>query len=82
MSTDLRNNLAGLEAELDDLYTMSEEAARFRYNVDNKAEAIAILQAEIDSILAEDEDEDGDDYYRGWCDPAFRTEADFYRMRI
>ena len=70
-----------LTTELEDVYSMSEEAACFRYNVDNKAEAIAILQAEIDSISDEDE-EDSDDYYRGWCDPAFRTEADFYSMRV
>lgn len=71
-----------LNNELEDVYAMSEEAVCFRYNVDNKAEAIAILQAEIDSISAEDEEEDSDDYYRGWCDPAFRTMGDFDRMRI
>lgn len=70
-----------LNNELEDVYSMSEEAVCFRYNVDNKAEAIAILQAEIDSIVDDEEDED-DDYYRGWLDPAFRTMADFDRMRV
>lgn len=69
-----------LNNELEDVYAMSEEAVCFRYNVDNKAEAIAILQAEIDSI--DDEEDEDDDYYRGWCDPAFRTMGDFDRMRV
>lgn len=72
-----------LNNELEDVYAMSEEAVCFRYNVDNKAEAIAILQAEIDSISAEDDEEnEDDDYYRGWCDPAFRTEGEFDRLRL
>lgn len=70
-----------LNNELEDVCAMSEEAVCFRYNVDNKAEAIAILQAEIDSIVDDEEDE-GDDYYRGWCDPAFRTEGEFDRLRL
>ena len=45
-----------LNNELEDVYAMSEDAVCFRYNVDNKAEAIAILQAEIDSIVDDDEE--------------------------
>lgn len=71
-----------LNNELEDVYAMSEEAACFRYNVDTKAEAIAILQAEIDSIVDDDEEDEDDDYYRGWCDPAFRTIGDFNRLRV
>lgn len=71
-----------LNNELEDVYAMSEEAVCFRYNVDNKAEAIVILQAEIDSIVDDDEEDEDDDYYRGWCDPAFRTEGEFDRLRL
>lgn len=88
MSTDyLRNNLAELEAELDDIYTMSEEAAVFRYNVDTKNEAIEILQERINEAYIElDEakekllDPDAE-HEIGMLDPAFRTLGDFYRMR-
>ena len=41
-----------LENELADLYTMSEEAARFRYNVDYKQEAIDSLTWELDQLYA------------------------------
>lgn len=71
-----------LNNELEDVYAMSEEAACFRYNVDSKAEAIDILQAEINSIAEDDDNQESNDHDRGWCDPAFRTEADFYRMRL
>lgn len=89
MSTDyLRNNLAELEAELDDIYTMSEEAACFRYNVDTKNEAIEILQEHINEAYIElDEakekllDPDAE-HEIGMLDPAFRTLGDFYRMRV
>ena len=89
MSTDyLRNNLAELEAELDDIYTMSEEAACFRYNVDTKNEAIEILQERINEAYVElDEakekllDPDAE-HEIGMLDPAFRTYGDFYRMRV
>lgn len=73
-----------LENELEDLYTMSEEAACFRYHVDFKEDAIDILKDELEDAYealenAEREEAEG---YAGWCDPAFRTAADFYRMRI
>ena len=88
MSTDyLRNSLAELEAELDDAYTMSEEAACFRYNVDTKNEAIEILKERINEAHIElDEakekllDPDAE-HEIGMLDPAFRTLGDFYRMR-
>lgn len=88
MSTDyLRNSLAELEAELDDTYTMSEEAACFRYNTDTKQEAIEILQERINEAYIElDEakekllDPDAE-HEIGMLDPAFRTLGDFYRMR-
>jgi hypothetical protein len=88
MSTDyLRNSLAELEAELDDIYTMSEEAACFRYNVDTKNEAIEILKERINEAYIElDEakekllDPDAE-HEIGMLDPAFRALGDFYRMR-
>lgn len=74
-----------LESELEDLYTMSEEAACFRYHVDYKEEAVDILKNELKEAyeaLNEAEREEEAEEYAGWCDPAFRTMADFYRMRL
>lgn len=82
---ELRNQIEGLENELADLYTMSEEAACFRYHVDYKEEAIDILKNELKEAyeaLNEAEREEEAEEYVGWCDPAFRTMADFYRMRV
>lgn len=81
----LRDKATALENELADLYAMSEEAACFRYNVDYKQEAIDILNDELQDAykaLEEAELEEETKEYAGWCDPAFRTMADFDRMRI
>lgn len=86
MKTDiLRDKTAALENELADLYAMSEEAACFRYNVDSKQEAIDTLDEELQNTYGALEEAERDEEareYAGWCDPAFRTMADFYRMRI
>ena len=81
----LKDKAAALEMELADLYAMSEEAACFRYNVDYKDEAIAMINEDLIEIYNELDlygDDDGDEQYIGWADPAFRSEGDFYRMRI
>lgn len=82
---DLSESISALEAELADLYAMSEEAVCFRYNTDSKQEAIEILDEELKNTykaieLAEQEAEA--ELYAGWADPAFRSVADFNRMRI
>lgn len=82
---ELENKVAMLENELADLYTMSEEAACFRYNVDYKQEAIDILADDLNEAykaLEEAEQAEEAKEYAGWVDPAFRSLADFYRMRI
>lgn len=82
---ELENKVAQLENELADLYTMSEEAACFRYNVDYKQEAIDILADDLNEAykaLEEAEQAEESKEYAGWVDPAFRSLADFYRMRI
>ena len=74
-----------LENELEDLYTMSEEAACFRYHVDCKEDAIDILKDELEEAyeaFEEAEREEEAEGYDGWLDPAFRTMADFDRMRV
>lgn len=74
-----------LENELEDLCTMSEEDACERFNVDSKYEAIQLINMELQDAyraLDEAEREEEAEGYAGWCDPAFRTAADFYRMRI
>lgn len=84
-SEELRTQIEELEGDLADLYTMSEEAACFRFNVDSKDEAIEIITMELKdayNALEEAEREEEAEEYAGWCDPAFPTMADFYRMRI
>lgn len=74
-----------LESELEDLYTMSEEAACFRYHVDCKEDALGILKDELKGAyeaFEEAEREEEAEGYDGWLDPAFRTMADFDRMRV
>lgn len=74
-----------LENELEALCTMSEEDACVRFNVDSKYEAIQLINMELQDAyrsLDEAEREEEAEGYAGWCDPAFRTAADFYRMRI
>lgn len=74
-----------LENELEDLCTMSEEDACSRFNVDSKYEAIERINVELQDAyrsLDEAEREEEAEEYAGWCDPAFPTMADFYRMRI
>lgn len=82
----LRRELKELNAELDDLYTMSEEAACECYEVDSKEEAISIILDEIESTTK------GLEYAElealpalagwGYLDPAFDSIDDFNRMRI
>lgn len=84
-SEELRNQIEEWEGDLIDLCAMSEEAACFRFNVDSKYEAIELINMELQDAykaLDEAEYEEAAEEYAGWWDPAFRTMADFYRMRI
>lgn len=81
----LRTQIEEREDDLADLCTMSEEDACSRFNVDSKAEAIELINMELQDAyraLDEAEREEEAEEYAGWCDPAFRTAADFYRLRI
>lgn len=51
--TALRKELAEVNAELDDLHTMSEEAACFRYNVSSKESAIELVRDWIEWLIGE-----------------------------
>jgi hypothetical protein len=82
---ELRWRIEEVEMELADLYSMSEEAACFRYNADNKEEVIDILNAELNTLykrLDEVVSEESDECSIGWVDQAFKSLADFERMRI
>lgn len=82
--------LRELQAEYNDLLYLDEERACDLYKTDTKDEAVAILQEHIDTLIAEidfatEEEEiksatESDDM--PWIDPAFRTMADFNRIRI
>lgn len=84
-SEELRTQIEEWEGDLTGLCTMSEEEACDRFNVDSKAEAIELINMELQDAyraLDEAEREDEAEVVWGWCDPAFRTLADFDRMRI
>ena len=75
----INHELSALNAELDDVYTMSEEAACFRYNVDTKQEIIDILTEQIKVLEAEadeQDDEDGRVFHF-----AFPTETNFWQYK-
>lgn len=79
---EMERQLNILEAQLMDVHCKSERVVRETYNVDNRQEAIDILEDEIKMLEAQIDYYDDDDELAGWCDPAFRTLADFDRMRI
>lgn len=82
---ELCNELSNLQAELDDLYTMSEEAACFRYNVDCKEDIIIGFQETIDDIIRQIEEAEEEEALSKatslWGDPAFRSERDFWKYK-
>ena len=84
MRSQLERQLRELNTELEDVYTMSEEAACFRYNVTYKEEVIILINEEIEAVAAQLDELDDEDtiFYKGWCDPAFRTMGDFDKMRV
>ena len=77
---ELKTKVEEIELELADLYYMSEDAACFRYNVDTKQEAIEMLNEELMQLYVELREKENEEY-SGWVDPAFRTTADFDRLR-
>lgn len=77
---ELNKKYREVDAELADLYTMSEEAACDLYEVCDKEEAIQMLQQRLQAIDDEIEIiERGNTI--GWADPAFCDEALFFAMR-
>ena len=70
--------------ELNDVYSMSEEAARFRYNADSKDEVVANLEWEINSLNDQMEQKNRPVYSivdAPSVDEAFSDITEFYRMR-
>lgn len=78
----LRSKLAETEAELQDVYTMSEEAVCFRYNTDTKEEAITAIIEWIEDLIQQIEDAEAKNAPLMTIDPAFSSMAEFDRMRI
>lgn len=83
-SEELRYKIEKWEDDLADLRTMSEEDACSRYNVDSKAEAIGFINMELQDAYKALDNAEWDEAEGAWgyCDPAFPTMADFYRMRL
>lgn len=83
---ELRTKLRALNAELNDIYAMSEEALQFAYNSDNRAEVIAWGQADIADIQAQLDEAEAENDPDGEMEDrlyhfAFRTEADFWAYK-
>lgn len=79
---EIKTQIEEVEMELADLYSMSEEAACFRYNVDNKQEAIDLIGDELTELykkerelLKEDEEPSM------WVTPGFRDEVEFSKWK-
>jgi hypothetical protein len=71
------------EQELEDLYTMSEEAACFRHNTDSKEEAISILTEYHEDLYHEyDKPEFEEEVECEWIDSELHALEEFYRMRV
>lgn len=82
MMEDIKAKIEEVENELTDLYTMSEEAACFRYNVDYKHEAIEFLNDELADLYKQLERAEECEVYVPGLDPAFSSWAEFNSMRI
>lgn len=52
----LQHEIAELEAELADIYSMSEEACQYRYNVDCKEEAIEPIEEDLQILYTKCEE--------------------------
>lgn len=68
-----RNELRAKQAELDDIYAMSEEAACRLYNVDTKDEIITMVEEVIAQLYDEVEALEPCDMRDGTLDPAFSS---------
>lgn len=87
---DKLTELRELQVEYNDLLYLDEECACRLYETDTKDEAITILQEQIDTLITEiDLATEEEEIRRAkesdgmpWIDPAFRTMADFDRMRV
>lgn len=73
--------LKAKQAELDDIYSMSEEAACRLYNADNKDEVITAIEEEIAQLYDEVEASQPHDECNRTLDPAFRSWADFAQYK-
>ena len=80
---ELQRRLKELKAELEDIYSMSEENACDLYHVDSKEEAITMAEEEIDSIQAQlDKMLDPDaEVERGLFHFAFVSEPSYWRYK-
>lgn len=82
-SEELRKQIEELENELEDLYTMSEEAACFHLNTDSKEEAIEILSEHLARLYDEyDKPEFEEEVECEWIDSELHALEEFYRMRV
>lgn len=75
---EIKTQIEEVEMELADLYSMSEEAACFRYNVDEKSEAIIAIHEELTELYKKEKElQEEDDAQSNWITPGFTSEIDF-----
>lgn len=79
----LQRRLKELKAELEDIYSMSDENACDLYHVDSKAEVVEMAEEEIGSIQAQlDKMLDPDaEVERGLFHFAFASETSYWRYK-
>ncbi len=78
----LQRRLKELKAELEDIYSMSEERACDLYHVDEKSEAITVIEEEIERLQKKlDETDNGDEEEQRMYHFAFPTESAFWRWK-
>lgn len=79
---ELKTQIEEVEMELADLYSMSEEAACFRYNVDYKQEAIDMVNDELTELYKKEKELLKEDVEPSmWVTPGFRDEVEFSKWK-
>ena len=79
---EIKTQIEEVEMELADLYSMSEEAACFRYNVDDKQEAIDVVNEELTELYKKERElQEEDEDPSMWVNPGFRDEVEFSKWK-
>ena len=75
-TSEIKNQIDQLNAELESIRSMSEQEACEAWNVDAKQDIIDIIEEEISSLESDDED----DECQSSVHPDYVTDEEFYRI--